>query len=379
MLKESTDTLHSNTTADYGREKVGHVGVSGQIISAMSAPSIGSENTPPYADELLQGNNRTGMGRVKVATEHLRGMDELYPNRSRLIIDAQPWQDDLAVNLWRRNYHNGSVVAVDERAGSEAGFKSSFRTLLNVCGTKHPSEVTILDIYNFFETRPDISKETQRLYQKQIKAMFVGMRSLGLIPLTCTPDADMKIIKAKRGTPRPLSMEDIDILVNQSRKPLGYWFALGAFAGMRAAEIAAIRGDHLEKDGQGNFVIRIPNGKGGTNLTVPCTEYLRKMIQSFDTPGRLWIVTPSHFCRLAGDEMVRLGVKAKGRDPRGISFHSTRHTYATQMLKASNKDWDLVRQALRHTNIATTQIYAFSDNSETLNIAEGAFSGFKFS
>ena len=76
--------------------------------------------------------------------------------------------------------------------------------------------------------------------------------------------------------------------------------------------------------------------------------------------------------------MVRLGVKAKGRDPRGISFHSTRHTYATQMLKASNKDWDLVRQALRHTNIATTQIYAFSDNSETLNIAEGAFSEFKF-
>lgn len=83
-------------------------------------------------------------------------------------------------------------------------------------------EVTILDIYKFFELRLDISKKTARPYQKQIKSMFVGMRSLGLIPLTCVPDEEMKMIKAKRGEPRPLILEEVEIPITQSRKPLGY-------------------------------------------------------------------------------------------------------------------------------------------------------------
>jgi len=379
MLNQGLVENLVNVVADSGRKKVGHRGEK----SATSAPSV-STDTELISDyvpifEGLPGNNKTGRG-MKIVSEYVDGVKELWPkNRAEI----QPWHDEFISALWRRNFHNGNVVAVVESAGDTLAFKKNFHMLRNVCGTKHPSEVTIADIYDFFDTRPDISSGTRRHYQRQIKQMFTGMRSLGLIPLTCTPDLDIKLEKAKRGQPRPLSMEMVTNLISNAKEPYNYWFALGCFAGMRAGEIAMIRGEHLETDALGNYCIRIPNGKGGTNLTVPCTDYLREMILSFNTKGRLWVVTPLYLSRLAGDEMVRLGVKAKGRDPRGISFHSTRHYYATMMLAASKsvtgqKDWDLVRQVMRHKDISTTQIYAYSDNSEVNNVAENAFSRFNF-
>jgi len=379
MLKQSTDNLQSNTMAESGREKVGQWAKN----SAISAPSVVEDASlnsryAPYFDG-LPGNNKTGRG-MRIVSEYVDGISELWPKGKA---EIQPWHDEVVNALWRRNFHNGNVIAVVESAGDTKAFKDSFNILRQVCREKHPSEVTIFDIYDFFDTRADIAAGTRRHYQRQIKQMFSGMRNLGLIPLTCTPDLDIKLERAKRGQPRPLSMEMVSTLITQSKQPYGYWFALGCFAGMRAAEIANIRGEDLEMDALGSWVIRIPNGKGGTNLTVPCTEYLREMIVSFNTKGRLWIVTPTYLSKLAGAEMVRLGVKEKGRDARGISLHSTRHYYATKMLAASKsvtgqKDWDLVRQVMRHKDISTTQIYAYSDNSEALHVAESAFSLFNF-
>lgn len=44
-----------------------------------------------------------------------------------------------------------------------------------------------------------------------------------------------------------------------------------------------------------------------------------EMNQSFNTSGRLWVVTPRHFSRLAGEEITCLGVKAQAK--------STRHKF----------------------------------------------------
>jgi len=379
MLNQGLVENLVNVVADSGRKKVGHM----PLKSATSAPSVStdteliSEYVPIF--EGLPGNNKTGRG-MRIVSEYVGGIDELWPKGKT---EVEPWHDEVVKALWRRNFHNGNVIAIVEDAGNTLAFKNAFHMLRMVCGSKHPSEVTIFDIYDFFDSRPDIATGTRRHYQRQIKQMFTGMRNLGIIPLTCTPDLDIKLEKAKRGQPRPLSMEMVTNLITNAKEPYNYWFALGCFAGMRASEIAMIRGEDLETDALGNYCIRIPNGKGGTNLTVPCTDYLREMILSFNTKGRLWVVTPLYLSKLAGAEMVRLGVKEKGRDSRGISFHSSRHYYATMMLAASKsvtgqKDWDLVRQVMRHKDISTTQIYAYSDNSEVNNVAENAFSRFNF-
>jgi site-specific recombinase XerC len=114
-------------------------------------------------------------------------------------------------------------------------------------------------------------------------------------------------------------------------------------------EVANLRGADLE-EGVDGAMLRVL-GKGGTDLLIPVAPIVAETIRSHKTLDRLWEITPNKLSSKAADEMRRiLGANAK-------HFHSLRHYFATSMLEKSGGDLMAVKELMRHTTVATTQIY----------------------
>ena len=151
--------------------------------------------------------------------------------------------------------------------------------------------------------------------------------------------------------------------------------ALGS--GLRVSEMANLKVEDLYlKRGQGS--IHVKNGKGGKNRVVDIGSNLKKQILKFldyRTMDSQYLF-PSE----RGEKMSRSGIQQvfkKWAKKSGISshdsIHSLRHTYATNLYKASGYNLRLVQKQLGHSSPSITQVYADvmnADVEEALKILE---------
>ncbi len=190
------------------------------------------------------------------------------------------------------------------------------------------------------------SQGTRANYGSRLKSVFNALNKMKLI--SNNPTLEMPVIRKGRGTPHPLTKGEAELLMTEAREPMKSWFIVGCLAGLRAMEVSKLRGLDLEETPDG-YVLRI-YGKGGTDLAVPVAERLADLIKSFNTKGRIFLVTPNKLSSRASKEMKRLGIDHK-------TFHACRHYFATNMLEKSGGDLLAVRDLMRHSSVATTQVY----------------------
>ena len=144
---------------------------------------------------------------------------------------------------------------------------------------------------------------------------------------------------------------------------------LGLTTGLRVMEISQLKcGDVFLKDGVSSVLVR--KGKGGKRRLVffngvfkkHCREYL-KWMQSVgqsteqDSPLFPSSKTEKHMTTRAIQKIFKQ-CAAKAGLPSFYSIHCLRHTYACELLKASNWNLRLVQKQLGHSKLATTQVYA---------------------
>jgi integrase len=209
----------------------------------------------------------------------------------------------------------------------------------------HPALATIPDLERVILRAK--TQSTRANYASRLKSMFKALNKMRLIDTD--PTADLPPIKRGRGVPKPITPAEFFRLLEGASEPFRSWFILGGYAGLRAMEVANLRGADLE-EGEGGFTLRVL-GKGGTDLLIPVAGIVAETIQKHQTLDRLWNITPNKLSSKAADEMRRiLGANAK-------HFHSLRHYFATSMLEKSGGDLMAVKELMRHTTVATTQIY----------------------
>lgn len=145
-------------------------------------------------------------------------------------------------------------------------------------------------------------------------------------------------------------------------------FALGS--GLRVSEMAHLKVEDLYlKRGQG--AIHVKNGKGGKDRVVDIGSNLKKQILVFldyrtkDSP----YLFPSE----RGEKMSRSGIQQVFKKwakeavlPSHYSIHSLRHTYATNLYKASGYNLRLVQKQLGHSSPSVTQVYADVINTDVV-------------
>jgi integrase/recombinase XerD len=221
------------------------------------------------------------------------------------------------------------------------------RAILRRIGV-HPDEATLADLERV--VMRGNKKSSRAFYVARLKSLWRTMNRLELTESTVAQQ--LPAIPKPRSVPRPLTHEEAATLMTEALTPARYWFILGCRAGLRAMEVAGIRGTDFTDLGDGRYELRI-RGKGGTDLTIPAHPDIAQVFEAVPTLGTLF--PHSHSRKLsvaAGQEMRRLGIH-----PSRARFHSCRHYFATSVLEASG--WDLLTTSklMRHANINTTTGY----------------------
>lgn len=205
--------------------------------------------------------------------------------------------------------------------------------------------------------RPGYAPWTRATYFGHLRSYFTF--ALENDVLAVDPMGRMRRPKAPRGVPRPLTEAQVDLLLSTARPNMRTRLILGLFAGLRAHEIAKLRGEDVtERD---IFVL----GKGGQTDSIPTHPRIWAEAQSRPEVG-WWFPSNTalgHVTKLAVSTSASRHFTSNGIEG---SIHRTRHTYGTELLRAGT-NVRVVQSLMRHASLESTMIYTAVDEVERLD------------
>ena len=117
------------------------------------------------------------------------------------------------------------------------------------------------------------------------------------------------------------------------------------------------------------------NGKGGKDRVVQFSAKLKEQIREYldyRHSSSIYLIQSER-----GSQMTRFGIGQvfkkwanKAGLPSHYSIHCLRHTYATNLYKASGYNLRLVQQQLGHSSISTTSVYSAVMNEDLAKALE---------
>ena len=180
------------------------------------------------------------------------------------------------------------------------------------------------------------------------------------------PMLDVRKVRKPDGKPRPLSEPEMARVLAAAQGHARTWILLALLAGLRASEIAAIRGEDVADTG---IYVR---GKGGKVEILPCHAELWEVAAEYPRRG-YWFpgnydghIRPQAISQSVGRFFHGLGIEG--------SIHRVRHVYGTRLLRAG-VNIRTVQRLMRHANLDTTANYTAVDEDEmraAVNLLGGA-------
>jgi integrase len=159
--------------------------------------------------------------------------------------------------------------------------------------------------------------------------------------------------------PEPLLLRAIEEAPDQMRRML----ALAAMAGLRSAEVAAVRWRDLDR---GNGVLWVRLGKGGKDRSVPLSAGLLAELGEPGDADDLIVgkaMTPKAVSMAIGRYLRSCGVD--------YTAHKLRARYCTRFLAATG-DLAAAAQVMGHSSVATTAQYVVASGDTMRRGAEAA-------
>jgi site-specific recombinase XerD len=158
-------------------------------------------------------------------------------------------------------------------------------------------------------------------------------------------------------SPRPLSLEAVERMIAEpptAHPAVVLWSALGAFAGLRNAEMAALQVPELDF-GKGR--VFVAGGKGDKDREVAMHHIVREQLRRLGVP-RAGFVTPKREGVGAYRPETVGGYIARHMQICGVEGtpHQLRHFFITEV--AEHGDLLVAKEAAGHASISTTAGYA---------------------
>lgn len=150
----------------------------------------------------------------------------------------------------------------------------------------------------------------------------------------------------------------------ENHMPAWAWlpFAVSLETGLRVGDVVALPRRALKADG-----IHYRAQKTGKKGVAPVSAQLRTRLRLasgdwlFPSPQK----AGCHITRQAVWYRLKKACEIAGVNPQGISPHTMRKVFAVELYR--EKGFQAVKDALQHSNSATTEIYAFADWSSGAN------------
>lgn len=266
-------------------------------------------------------------------------------------------QDPIAHHVAHLRYLNRRPSSIDQRA----------RTLRRLDRFARGHELLELDpeILQRFVHRPGLGPEARAAAVSHLRGFFQWATEEGLI--AADPSVRLKRPKRERRLPRPMLDQTITFALTEAPDPIRQWLYLGAYAGLRACEIAQLRGrDFLLSQTPPILLIRV--SKGGDPSVVPIAEPLRGVAaQLAQIDG--WCF-PKRYTARGGDGHVTAG-QVQWRTNRWLhaneipeTLHQARHWFGTNTHRATGGDLRKTQEAMRHKSPVSTAIYTMVQPDE---------------
>lgn len=189
------------------------------------------------------------------------------------------------------------------------------------------------------------AKATLKLYRYHVQQFYMWACASGY--QDGNPAATLKGIRVPRGVPKPVSEEELAELLLLP-EPFKTAVVLGAFEGMRRAEIAAAEREDINED-----VTLIPHGKGDKPGVIPTHPFVWNHVK--DRPNGPLITEnglpfdPRHL----GSRCTYIFDKA---GLHGVHLHRLRHRYGT-VIQELYGDIRVTQECLRHESLNSTMGY----------------------
>ncbi|AUN43244.1 hypothetical protein ASU32_22750 [Tsukamurella tyrosinosolvens] len=210
---------------------------------------------------------------------------------------------------------------------------------------KNPYRTTTDDLVRFMCSRSALSPAGRKVVRVCVRDLFGWMQVTGR--RRDNPAAALPAIHVPAGVPRPCSEGDLATALASADDRVRLMIELGAFCGLRRAEIAGLHSSQLVSTVDGPALAI--KGKGGKVRVVPVSDAMAAQIASAGGwlfPGR----EDGHLCA------NRVGALVSQALPGGWTAHTLRHRFASVAYRAE-RDLRAVQELLGHSSIATTELY----------------------
>jgi len=198
------------------------------------------------------------------------------------------------------------------------------------------------------------SPATRYTYTGHVCEFYAWLASAGLLP-TGNPANGIRRPRVPKRIRRPASEEQLAVALS-APEPLRTAVLLAAFGGLRRAEAASCCREHITQE-----TIVIPRAKGGDAQTVPCHpaiwEHVRDRVPGPIVPDLTGApIDVEHLGAIAARWFDRNGLP-------GIRLHDLRRRFGAQVQR-TYRNIRVTQRLLRHSSIATTQLYTFVEEDE---------------
>ena len=239
------------------------------------------------------------------------------------------------------------AAGLSERTITERA--SCVRTLYGLA-TNEAATLTRRDVLRFLGRR-DLRPATRATYYSTLTVFFKWCIVAG--HRLDSPMEGLAAPKRPRGVPQPVTGGNmLRLLQVLNRRKTRAMVFLTMYAGLRVHEVAKIRGEDFDLHER---TLRL-TGKGGKVAVLPLHDELATLAKIMPAQG-WWFpanegrddcVTPHAVSRAIGRAMHRAGFEGHA--------HQLRHWFGSE-LRRKKVDLRTAQELLRHSNLASTQIY----------------------
>lgn len=196
---------------------------------------------------------------------------------------------------------------------------------------------------------------TKAAYYSHLRSFYGWAHEAGVVEVD--PTARMRRPRSPRSVPRPLSPAQVRAVLDVAQGRTLAYATLGFYAGLRAHEVAKIRGVDVSQDSIYVY------GKGGQAAHIPTHPAIWALAADYPSRG-YWFPSPSRPGQSVTPSAVSLAVGGLLRSL-GIegSHHRLRHAYGSSLLQAG-ANLRVVQELMRHSSVATTQAYTLVTDDE---------------
>lgn len=174
--------------------------------------------------------------------------------------------------------------------------------------------------------------------------------------LDSNPAAMLPRPATPRSLPRPVSDEQLRLILSESEEPIRTWALLAAYQGLRCIEIARLYREHVTPD-----TLAVVRGKGGKPAILPTYPAVWAALERLP-PGPV-ALTQRGDQASATYVSLRAATHFRRRLGLAVGLHRLRHWYGS-MLYQQTRDLRNTQELLRHASPMTTAGYTHIPDEE---------------